>query len=103
MMWVAQRANYSNPRLTRTVDLRDVATATLEYAVYADIEQGYDFGYVSVSVDNGRTWQTKPTTCRSKHNVPVSRGHNASPASRGTSRRSVMVTMKSAKVVLGPS
>ena len=57
MMWIAQRANYGNPRLTRIVDLRDAATATLEYAVYADIEQGYDFGYVSVSVDDGRTWQ----------------------------------------------
>ncbi len=57
MMWYAQRANYSNPRLTRTVDLRDVDTATLSYAVYVDIEQGYDFAYVSVSEDNGRTWQ----------------------------------------------
>lgn len=56
-MWYAQRANYSNPRLTRAVDLRDVAAATLRYAVYADIEQGYDFAYVSVSEDGGRTWQ----------------------------------------------
>lgn len=56
-MWYAQRANYSNARLTRTVDLTSVDSATLQYAVFADIEQGYDFGYVSVSVDNGRTWQ----------------------------------------------
>ncbi|MFQ5419286.1 MAG: hypothetical protein ACE5EY_02870, partial [Anaerolineae bacterium] len=55
--WYAQRANYSNPRLTRTVDLRDVDTATLAYWAYVDIEQGYDFAYVSVSVDDGRTWQ----------------------------------------------
>ncbi|MFQ5435998.1 MAG: hypothetical protein ACE5FD_14080, partial [Anaerolineae bacterium] len=53
--WYAQRANYSNPRLTRTVDLRDVDTATLAYWAYVDIEQGYDFAYVSVSVDDGRT------------------------------------------------
>jgi len=56
-MWYAQRANYSNPRLTRTVDLRGVPSATLQYAVYVDIEQGYDFAYVSVSTDGGRTWQ----------------------------------------------
>ncbi len=55
--WYAQRANYSNPRLTRTVDLRDAAAATLEYWAYVDIEQGYDFAYVSVSTDDGRTWQ----------------------------------------------
>ena len=57
MMWYAQRANYSNPRLTRTVDLRAVDSATLEYAVFADMEQGYDFGYVAASADNGRSWQ----------------------------------------------
>jgi len=56
-MWVAQRGNYSNPRLTRAVDLRDVDAATLEYDVYVDIEEGYDFAYVSVSTDGGQTWQ----------------------------------------------
>lgn len=55
--WYAQRANSSNSRLTRAVDLRGVASATLNYQVYADIEQGYDFGYVSVSTDGGLTWQ----------------------------------------------
>lgn len=56
-MWYAQRANGSNPRLTRAVDLRSVDQATLNYRVYADIEQGYDFAYVSASTDGGRTWQ----------------------------------------------
>jgi hypothetical protein len=56
-MWVAQRGNYSTPRLTRAVDLRDVNAATLDYDVYVDIEEGYDFAYVSVSTDGGQTWQ----------------------------------------------
>ncbi|MBP9501833.1 MAG: immune inhibitor A [Candidatus Promineofilum sp.] len=55
--WYAQRANTSNSRLTRAVDLRDTAEATLHYRVFADIEEGYDFAYVSVSTDGGRTWQ----------------------------------------------
>ncbi len=54
--WYAQRANYSNPRLTYALDLRELDQATLNYDVYADIEQGYDFAYVSVSLDDGRTW-----------------------------------------------
>lgn len=54
--WYAQRANDSNPRLTRAVDLRDVNRATLAYDVFVDIEQGYDFAYVAVSVDDGQTW-----------------------------------------------
>ncbi len=56
-MWYAQRANYSNPRLTRALDLRGVESATLEYEVYADIEQGYDFAYVAASADGGATWR----------------------------------------------
>lgn len=56
-MWVANRANYSQMRLTQTFDLSDVETATLEYAVFHDIEEGYDFAYVSISTDGGRTWR----------------------------------------------
>lgn len=55
--WYAQRANSSNPRLTRAFDLRDLDKATLQYQVFADIEQGYDFAYVSLSTDGGQTWQ----------------------------------------------
>ena len=56
-MWLANRANYSNMRLTREFDLSDVSNATLEYAVFHDIEVGYDFAYVSISTDGGTTWQ----------------------------------------------
>ncbi|HID52888.1 MAG TPA: hypothetical protein EYP41_12750 [Anaerolineae bacterium] len=56
-MWLANRANYSSVRLTRAVDLSDVDSATLTYDVFRDIEQGYDFAYVSVSTDGGQTWQ----------------------------------------------
>ena len=55
-IWYAQRANYSQMSLTRSVDLRSVTEATLYYAAYVDIEAGYDFAYVSVSDDNGRSW-----------------------------------------------
>jgi hypothetical protein len=56
-MWLAQRGGASNPRLTRTVDLGELTAATLSYAAYVDLEQGFDFAYVSVSEDDGRTWQ----------------------------------------------
>ena len=56
-MWLANRANYSNPQMTRTVDLTGVDSATLQYDVFHEIEQGYDFAYVSVSTDGGTTWQ----------------------------------------------
>lgn len=56
-MWYANRANYSNLRLTHEFDLSGVTKATLEYSVYHDIEHGYDFAYASVSTDGGQTWQ----------------------------------------------
>ena len=56
-VWAAQRANDSNPRLTRAVDLRGLDAATLTYRIFADIELGYDFAYVSASTDGGQVWQ----------------------------------------------
>ncbi|WP_420643302.1 hypothetical protein [Candidatus Leptofilum sp.] len=56
-MWLANRANYSNMRLTREFDLSGVSNATLAYAVFHDIELSYDFAYVSISIDGGQTWQ----------------------------------------------
>jgi len=57
MMWLANRANYSQAQLNRPIDLTGVDQATLNYKVFHDIEQGYDFAYVAVSEDNGRSWQ----------------------------------------------
>ena len=56
-MWLANRANFSQASLTRTFDLSNVGEATLHYAVYHEIEVGYDFAYVAVSTDGGQTWQ----------------------------------------------
>lgn len=56
-VWYALRTNFANPTLTRTVDLREATAPMLEYMAYVDIEQGYDFAYVSISTDGGVTWQ----------------------------------------------
>lgn len=56
-MWVANRANYSSVTLTREFDLSNVDGATLEYAVFHDIEKGYDFAYAAISTDGGQTWE----------------------------------------------
>jgi len=57
-MWLANRANYSQVNLTRDVDLTGVATATLNYNVYHDIESGYDFAYLFISQDDGQSWHS---------------------------------------------
>jgi len=54
--WWAHRADDSDARLTRAFDLSGLSQATLEFWLWYDIEEGYDYGYVEVSTDGGATW-----------------------------------------------
>ncbi len=47
--------------LTRRVDLRGVTEARLEYEVWHEIEEGWDYAYLQVSTDAGRTWDVLET------------------------------------------
>lgn len=60
--WWSNRADASNPRLTREVDLTGVKEATLNFRAWYRIERDYDYAYVSVSTDGGRTWAIQTTT-----------------------------------------
>jgi len=55
--WWSHRADDSNTRLTRAFDLSEISQATLEFWLWYDIEEGYDYGYVEVSTDGGATWR----------------------------------------------
>jgi hypothetical protein len=54
--WWSHRADDSDTRLTRSFDLTRLTRATLEFSLWYDIEEGYDYGYVAVSSDGGTTW-----------------------------------------------
>ena len=56
-------ADQSDMMLTRAFDFTDVAAdeITLTFATWYQIEQGWDYGYVLVSADNGATWQMLPS------------------------------------------
>lgn len=56
-MWYSNRADLSDMRLTQAFDLTKVKAATLNYKVWYDTEQFYDYGYVTVSTDAGKSWQ----------------------------------------------
>lgn len=71
----------SNPSLTRRFDLRGVSQARLHYRLWLDLEPGYDFAYISVSVDEGQTWALLQTP----HMVaPDASGRAYGPAYTGT-------------------
>ncbi len=54
--WWSGRGDSINTRLTREFDLTGLDAATLEYNIWRDIEDGWDYGYVQVSDDGGQTW-----------------------------------------------
>jgi len=56
--WWSNRGDMSDTRLSRAVDLRHVQHATLHFSTWYDIEKDYDYGYVEVSRDGGKTWDT---------------------------------------------
>lgn len=58
--WWSHRADMSDTSLTRTVDLSGVKNATLKFWTWYDIEDGFDYAYVTASVDGGKTWKSLP-------------------------------------------
>lgn len=68
--WWSGRGDNSVATLTRAFDLRGVAAARLRFATWYELEQGYDYAFVSVSTDGGKSWQTLPgqhTTSEDPH------------------------------------
>jgi immune inhibitor A len=54
--WWSNRRDASHTRLMRTFDLTGLSSATLQYALWYNIEQDYDVMYISASTDGGNTW-----------------------------------------------
>lgn len=58
--WWSNRGDAIDSRLTRTLDLSDVDTATLHFQTWYDIEEDWDYAYVAASTDGGETWTALP-------------------------------------------
>lgn len=56
--WWSNRGDMSDTSLVRPVDLRHVHHATLHFRAWWRVEKDYDYAYVEVSADGGKTWQT---------------------------------------------
>ena len=59
-MW-SSREDESDTTLTREFDLSRVKSATLNYWAWWKIETDFDYAYVEVSADGGKTWKIIPT------------------------------------------
>jgi hypothetical protein len=56
-VWWSNRGDSLDSRITRTLDLSGVSEATLRFRVWYDLEEQFDFVYLSASRDGGHTWQ----------------------------------------------
>jgi immune inhibitor A len=58
--WWSNRGDDSDATLTRGFDLHGLTTASLTFSAWYDIEDGWDYAYVEVSVDGGKQWKVLP-------------------------------------------
>jgi hypothetical protein len=59
-VWWSNRGDSLDTRLTRRIDLRGVADANLRFQVWYDLEDQFDFVYLSASADGGQRWYVLP-------------------------------------------
>ncbi len=56
-IWWSGRGDNMDGRLTRTFDLSGVEQAQLEFRMWYDLEENWDYAYFLVSTDGGETWE----------------------------------------------
>jgi hypothetical protein len=59
-VWWSNRGDSLDSRLTRRLDLSGLDEATMKFSAWYDVEDQFDFVYLSVSQDGGGTWQILP-------------------------------------------
>ncbi len=91
--WWGNRGDSIDTKLTREFDLTNVSSATLEFMVWFDIEEGWDYAYVEASADGGETWSILEGDHTTDEN-PVGNGygHGYTGASSGWLQESVDLT-----------
>lgn len=83
-VWWSNRGDVADTTLTGRVDLSRTAAATLKFRVWYDTEKNYDFGFVSVSEDGGKSWRTlKGRYTTNENTIGHNYGHGYTGASGG--------------------
>jgi len=80
--WWSNMGDSIDSTLTRALDLSDILNPILEYQVWYELEQDWDYTYLEVSRDQGETWRILETS----HTSAASRvGSNFGPGYTGES------------------
>ena len=59
--WWGNSGDSISSTLTRPVDLTGLDRATLNYQVWFELEEDWDYGYLEISLDSGKTWDILDT------------------------------------------
>ena len=59
--WWSNSGDSISSTLTRPVDLTGLDRATLNYQIWFEVEKDWDYGYLEVSVDGGKSWDIQET------------------------------------------
>ena len=60
-VWWSGRGENMDSRLTRAFDLSGVTQARVDFRMWYDVEENWDFAYFMASTDDGAHWQRLPT------------------------------------------
>ena len=91
--WWGNRGDSIDTTLTREFDLTNLSEATLEFMVWFDIEEGWDYAYVEASSDGGETWTILEGDHTTDENpVGNSYGHSYTGPSNGWLKERVDLT-----------
>lgn len=55
--WYAPPRSNINPSLTAQINLENISEASLTFDAWYDLEEDWDFAYLTVSTDGGETWE----------------------------------------------
>ena len=102
-MWFAPAVDEMNAQLTAAFDLTDVNQATLSFATWYDLEDDYDFAYLSLSADGGESWELlAPGNARAGEFGPAfnGRSNDVSGAVDGWLKESVSLNAYTGRQVL---
>ena len=99
--WWGNSGDSINSTLTRSVDLRGLAHATLDYQIWYELEEDWDYAYLEVSADGGRSWDILETPHSSAENpIGNSFGAGYTGDSEGWINESVDLTPYAGQEVL---
>jgi hypothetical protein len=98
-LWWSNRGDNVDTRLTRRLDLRGVDHATARFRAWYDVEDQYDYVYLSGSRDGGATWTVLAGQAATAANAV---GNGLGPGWTGTSGGGATPTWIDEQVDLGP-